>query len=157
MLLLRVAVGLPLFGSILLFLVQPQWLDWATLPLPLWARWLGSWLAILAVPGAWWVFRSLGRNVSETVLTKKDQVLVTTGPYRWVRHPLYSTGGMLCLGTGIAASNWFILLFAALAVGLLSIVVIPLEERALLARFGDAYARYAASTGRMLPRLLRRA
>jgi protein-S-isoprenylcysteine O-methyltransferase Ste14 len=95
--------------------------------------------------------------VSETVLTKTDQVLVTTGPYRWVRHPLYTTGGLLFVGTGLAAGNWVILLFAAVAIGLVFVVVIPVEERALMARFGDAYTQYAAGAGRMLPRLARRA
>jgi protein-S-isoprenylcysteine O-methyltransferase Ste14 len=153
----RLAIALPLFGSILLFLARPRWMDWAALPLPGWARWLGVGFALVAIPSALWVFRSLGRNVSETILTRPDQVLVTTGPYRWVRHPLYATGGMLFLGTGLAAGNWFILLCAAVAVGLIGLVVIPAEERALEARFGDAYARYATGTGRLLPRLARRA
>jgi protein-S-isoprenylcysteine O-methyltransferase Ste14 len=49
---------------------------------------------VLTLPAALWVFSALGRNVSETVLTKGDHELVTAGPYRWIRHPLYTTGGM---------------------------------------------------------------
>ena len=45
-------------------------MTWATLDLPLAARWLGAALGVLAVAAAHWVLRSLGRNVSETVLTK---------------------------------------------------------------------------------------
>ena len=105
------------------------------------------------MPSAWWVFRSLGRNVSETALAKPDQVLVTKGPYRWVRHPLYTTGGILFLGTGLAAGNWFILLIAAVAVSLVTLVIIPLEEQGLVARFGDSYTRYTLGTGRVLPRI----
>ena len=70
---------------------------------------------------------------------------------------MYTTGGMLFVGTGLAAGNWFILLCAAVAVGLVSLVVIPVEERALMVRFGDAYTQYTAGAGRLLPRLAKRA
>lgn len=157
MVLFRTAVALPLYVSILAFLVQPRWMAWSAFGVPDWLRWIGVGLGALAVPSAWWVFRSLGRNVSETVLTKADQALVRTGPYRWVRHPLYTTGGTLLIGVGLMAANWFILLFALLAVGLTFLVVVPLEEEALIARIGDAYREYMGRTGRLLPRLARRA
>lgn len=147
-LLLRAIVALPLFVSVLLFLVQPRWMAWSALGIPDWLRWIGAGLGLLSVPAAWWVFRSLGRNVSETMLTRADQALVTTGPYRWVRHPLYMTGGMLFVGVGLMAANWFILLFAGLAVGLTFLVVVPREEDALVTRFGDAYREYMGRTGR---------
>jgi hypothetical protein len=58
---------------------------------------------------------NLGRNVSETVLTKESHELVTSGPYRWIRHPLYTTGIALFVALGLIAANWFILLCAAAA------------------------------------------
>lgn len=154
--LLRVAIALPLFASVVAFVLHPRWMAWSELNLPLWQRWVGAVLGGLAIPAAWWVFRSLGRNVSETVLTKNDHELVTSGPYRWLRHPLYSTGGMLFIGVGLMAANWFILLFAVLAVVLTRLIAIPLEERALLSKFGDEYRTYMRRTGRMVPRLPRR-
>jgi protein-S-isoprenylcysteine O-methyltransferase Ste14 len=99
------------------------------------------------------VFQSIGTNVSETVLTKANHQLIMTGPYEWVRHPLYATGGMLFIGIGLMAANWFILLFASLAVALIWWVAVPLEERALVAKFGDDYRGYAARTGGLFPRL----
>ncbi len=154
-LLLRAIVGLPLFVSVVMFLIHPRWMGWSALGIPDWLRWIGAGLGLLSVPAAWWVFRSLGRNVSETMLTRADQALVTTGPYRWVRHPLYMTGGMLFVGVGLLAANWFILLFAALAVGLTFLVVVPREEDALVTRFGGAYREYMGRTGRLVPRLAR--
>ena len=74
-----------------------------------WVRWIGVAIGGLAIPSAWWLFSNLGRNVSETVLTKSDHALVTTGPYRWMRHPLYATGGALLVAVGLMAANWFIL------------------------------------------------
>lgn len=150
----RAVVALPLFGAILAYLVNPRWMAWAELPLPTWMRWLGVALGMLSVPTARWVFVSLGRNVSETVLTKSQHDLVTTGPYRWIRHPLYTTGITLILAIGLMAANWFIILFALSALAAIRFVVIPLEEQQLLATFGDEYREYMRSTGRLWPRVL---
>ncbi|MFP3939717.1 MAG: methyltransferase family protein [Thermoanaerobaculia bacterium] len=151
--LLRGAVGLPLYGGLLVYLVRPRWMAWAAFDVPDGLRWAGAALGLAAVPGAWWVLRHLGRNVSETVLTKSDHALVTTGPYRWVRHPLYTTGFLLFLGVGLMAGSWFLLLFTLLAGVAIRFAVVPAEEEALVERFGDAYRRYMAGTGRLLPRL----
>jgi protein-S-isoprenylcysteine O-methyltransferase Ste14 len=150
----RAVVALPLFVAILLYLLNPRWMAWAELALPPWARWVGVLLGLVAVPAAWWVFTSIGRNVSETVLTKRDHALVTTGPYRWIRHPLYTTGAVLLVAIGLMAANWFMLLFALLVLVSLRLAVIPLEERELVSKFGDDYLRYMAKTGRLLPRML---
>jgi len=128
---------------------------WAELPLPIWMRWAGVVVGLLSVPAALWVFTSIGRNVSETVLTKSDHALVTTGPYRWVRHPLYTTGASLLLAIGLMASNWFMLLFAVVVAIAVRWVVIPLEEQELVKKFGEQYRTYMERTGRLLPRMLR--
>ena len=102
---------------------------------------------MLMVPAAWWVFSSIGRNVTETVLTKADHALVTTGPYRWIRHPLYTMGGALFVAVGLMSASWFILGVACLAVALLRVVIVPREEHALIAKFGDEYRAYMNRTG----------
>jgi protein-S-isoprenylcysteine O-methyltransferase Ste14 len=150
----RAFVALPLFVAIITYVVNAPWMVWAELPLPDWARWAGVALGLLTVPAARWVFTSLGRNVSETVLTKSHHALVTTGPYRWIRHPLYTTGIALVLAIGLMAASWFILLFGLVTLASMRFVVIPLEERELLMKFGDAYRAYMQRTGRLLPRVL---
>lgn len=150
---MRLLVALPLFGGVIAYLANPGWMAWASLPWPSWARWLGVALGVLVVPASYWVLNTLGSNVSETVLTKQHQQLVRTGPYRWVRHPLYTTGTALFVGIGLMAANWFILLWAGIAlIGLLA-AVIPREEAELVLRFGDEYRRYQRETGAMLPLL----
>lgn len=151
MMALRAAVAGPLYLSMLVYLVRPRWMAWSAFEAPGWLRWVGAVLALVAAPAAWWVLRHLGRNVSETVLTKADHALVTTGPYRWVRHPLYTTGFMLFLGVGLMAGNWFILLLTALAVTMIRFAVVPPEEEALVERFGEEYREYMRWTGRLLP------
>ncbi len=153
----RAAVGLPLWLGVLVYVVNPSWLDWSTLSLPSWLRWVGAATAILAVPGLFWTLGALGTNVSETVLTKSTQKLVTVGPYRFIRHPLYAMGVSLFLGVGLMSDSWFILALAILALALIWLVVIPLEERELIVRFGDEYRVYMRHTGRLLPRLKGRA
>lgn len=148
----RALVAIPLFAAVIGYLIQPAWMAWAAFSLPVWVQAIGAGLCVLAVPLALWVFRSLGSNVSETVLTKPGHVLVTHGPYRWIRHPLYATGGLLLLGVGLVASNWLILGLAMLALLLIRLVVIPREEAALVARFGALYRDYMATTGALLPR-----
>jgi protein-S-isoprenylcysteine O-methyltransferase Ste14 len=147
----RLLVALPLFGGVAGYLVNPAWMDWASFPLPAWALWIGAALGLLVVPAANWVLTSLGTNVSETVLTKPEHRLVTTGPYRWVRHPLYTVGIALFLSIGLMAANWFILLWALAALSGIRLVVIPREEAQLVARFGDDYRRYRNRTGALLP------
>ena len=147
----RAAGGLLLWGSVFAYLLNPGWMAWSVWPLPVWLRWLGVVLGLLTVPAAWWVFSSIGRNVTETVLTKADHALVTTGPYRWIRHPLYTMGGALFVAVGLMSANWFILGVTCLAVALLRVVVVPREEQALVAKFGDEYRAYMNRTGGLVP------
>lgn len=148
----RLVVALPLFGGALAYLANPSWMAWASLSVPAALRWIGLALGVLTVPAVYWVLTTLGANVSETVLTKHQHQLVTTGPYRWVRHPLYTTGITLFLSLGLMAANWFILLWALVALVGVRLLIIPREEAELLLRFGDDYRRYRDRTGTLLPR-----
>ncbi len=149
----RGLMALTLFGAIVLHVVRPEWMRWASLEVPAGVRWVGVALGLLTVPLVHWVLRTLGPNVSETVLTKERHELVTSGPYRWVRHPLYSTGLALFVALGVMAGSWLVLLASVIAALLLRWLVIPREEQALLARFGDRYREYRQTTGRLLPRM----
>lgn len=150
---LRGLMALAVFGGILAHAVTPEWMAWASFDVPQTLRWLGLGLGVLTVPAVHWVLSVLGVNVTETVLTKERHELVTTGPYRWVRHPLYTTGLMLLLALGLMAGSWFVLLATVLAFVLLRVLVIPREEQALLAKFGDRYHAYTSRTGRLVPRM----
>jgi protein-S-isoprenylcysteine O-methyltransferase Ste14 len=90
--------------------------------------------------------------VSETVLTKEHHELVTHGPYRWIRHPLYANGIALLLAIGLMAANWLILALTLIALVAIGLVVVPAEESALLAKFGAEYRAYMGRTGGLWPR-----
>ena len=149
----RAAGGLGAFGAILLHAIVPQVMGWAALAMPEAVRWIGALLGLVAIPGTYWVFSSIGRNVSETVLTKEQHELVQHGPYRWIRHPLYTLGVLLLLAEGLMLASWLVLLFALVAFVVFRFVVVPIEERQLELRFGDGYRRYRQTTGAMLPRV----
>jgi protein-S-isoprenylcysteine O-methyltransferase Ste14 len=148
---LRSIFGLALWLSSLAYLVNPRWMAWSSLPLPAWARWVGAAIMALCVPLIYWVFSSLGKNVTHTVAIRKEHSLVTHGPYRWVRHPLYTVGFLAFTGLSLLAANYFI--FAMLlATYPILMARTAIEEERLVERFGEQYQRYMQRTGRFLPR-----
>ncbi|MDQ3925593.1 MAG: isoprenylcysteine carboxylmethyltransferase family protein [Actinomycetota bacterium] len=144
--------GLVLLLSVMAYLLNPRWMEWSSLSLPPWLRWSGAGLGAATLPLAYWVFRSLGKNITPTVETRENHELVTSGPYRWVRHPLYSVGTSFFVSLSVVAANWFIGLGSLSALAML-LVRLPKEEAKLIERFGDEYRVYMERTGRFLPRL----
>ena len=152
MLLARLIGGLGLWASALLYLINPAWMSWAQLDLPLWLRGIGAALMIAAVPGIYWTFSSLDRNVTPTVAIRAEHRLVQHGPYRYIRHPLYTFGLLAFIGLTLLSANWFIGLMTILAAAYLMRRT-PLEELRLLEHFGEDYQAYMQQTGRYLPRV----
>ena len=93
-------------------------------------------------------FRTLGRYFTGDVRVASEQPVIEAGPYRWVRHPSYTGGMLLYLGTGLALTNWLsIVLIAGMgAVGYAYRVRV--EERALQSSMGDPYREYMRRTRR---------
>jgi protein-S-isoprenylcysteine O-methyltransferase Ste14 len=151
--LLRLLFAAPLYLSILAYMVNPAWMAWASLALPVWLRGTAAVVGAGTIPLLIWVLKSLGRNVSETFLTKESHALVTHGPYRWVRHPLYSAASLAFFSLGVVAANAFIMGMAVVAITALALIVIPREEANLTRKFGDEYRAYRSRTGMLIPRL----
>src|SRR5574341_687978 len=149
---LRLLFALPLYLAMLAYMINPPWMAWSALPLPAGWRWLGAGLGFAMIPLIYWLFRSLGKNVSETVLTKERHELVTHGPYRWIRHPLYTVASIAIFALGLLAANWFMLLMILLIMLMLPALAAK-EEAQLIEKFGNAYREYMQHTGRFLPRL----
>jgi protein-S-isoprenylcysteine O-methyltransferase Ste14 len=147
---LRLA-GLLFLLGFLAWLIESSWLAWSSVPLPDWPRWLGVGLVATGLLLVAWTFHHLGRNLTDTVVTRRQHSLVTTGPYRWVRHPFYVAAALCFAGVSLAVASWLL----ALAGGLILVLLVlrtDREEELLVERFGDAYRRYAERTGRFLPR-----
>lgn len=145
-------VGLAHMAGLITYLINPSRMAWAALPLPIWLRWTGVAIGVAAGSLLVWTLVNLGRNLTDTVVTRTAHTLVTAGPYRWIRHPFYVAIALSVTANGLAAANWFLLAAGWLTVALL-VVRTRKEEALLLARFGDAYRSYVDRTGRFLPRL----
>jgi protein-S-isoprenylcysteine O-methyltransferase Ste14 len=146
--------ALAMFIGIVAWMIDPRWMAWSSLPLPAWLRWLG--IASLACSGILltWTFHNLGKNLTDTVVTRREHSLVTTGPYRYVRHPFYVTIALAFLGVSLATANWFVALAAAIPLGFLAART-RIEEEKLIERFGDDYRDYMRRVGRFVPRFKR--
>ena len=146
------AAGVVSWLGTMAYLVNPSWMAWSSVALPEWLRWTGVVLFVMAGGLLIWTFRSLGKNLTDTVVTRREHTLVITGPYAFVRHPFYDTGILGIVAIFLITANWFILLMGAVVMVLL-IVRTKTEEHNLLARFGDSYREYMKRTGRFLPRI----
>ena len=146
--------GLILWLSPLVYLINPAWMAWSKLGLPEGVRWLGVVLGVLCTAGIYWLFSSIGSGITPTSATRKEHKLVTSGPYRWVRHPLYTVGTSLFIALGLIADNWFIILLGVLAFIAMASRA-PKEEANLIEKFGDEYREYMKRTGRYFPKLIK--
>jgi protein-S-isoprenylcysteine O-methyltransferase Ste14 len=143
-------VGVGLWFSVFAFMIDPSNMAWASMPLPLSLRWSGVVLGVVGAMAELWTLRSLGPNLTDTVVTRKEHTLITRGPYRWVRHPFYDCMALFTISAALMMANWFVLAMGVLTFALLA-VRSRTEEQKLLERFGEPYRAYRASTGRFLP------
>lgn len=149
----RLAVAGPLYGSLIAYMINPGWMLWSVVNGPEWTRIMGMILLFITVPLTYQVMKTIGSNISETVLIKENHKLITTGVYHWVRHPLYSDGLMLFGGAVLVSGNWFMGLFLAISIIALNAYVIPKEEKHLIKKFGEEYLNYMQRTGKLIPKL----
>jgi protein-S-isoprenylcysteine O-methyltransferase Ste14 len=137
------------------YLGDPASMTWSQLAMPAWLRFFGLPVAGLGIGLLAWAFHSLGRHFSTTLVIKEGHTLVTSGPYHWVRHPMYAALSLTFGGFFLLSANWFVGGTAALVYGAVMVVRTPEEERMLLQQFGDEYRSYTERTGRFLPKASR--
>lgn len=140
------------FTGLVLYVGDPRSMAWSQLSAPTWMRLLGAPISATGVSLLWWVLSTLGRNFSMS-LTTEGHTLVTQGPYRWVRHPMYTAFVLIFGGLFLLTANCFIGASAGFLYGAAMLIRTPREERLLIEAFGDEYRRYMERTGRFLPKL----
>lgn len=146
--LLGLLAGLAFLGYVLV----PARLAFAALGLPAWLRWSGLGLGLTGLALLHASQRALGAHWTLTPRLGARHELVRVGPYRRIRHPIY-TALLLVQGSSLLiASNW------AVGLGCLASTALDLlrkaraEEALLRAHYGAEYERYCRVTGRFLPR-----
>jgi protein-S-isoprenylcysteine O-methyltransferase Ste14 len=139
--------------TLIVFLINPNWMAWSSISLPRWVRWMGVALGATGCALLIWTHRSLGENFFGGTKIREGHQLVTEGPYRRIRHPMYTAFILIGIAWFFLSENWLIagLWMAA------TIVVIATrmnaEERMLLHQFGETYQVYSKQTGRFLPKI----
>ena len=128
------------------------WLDQRFLPPTIIAYWLGLLMLAVGIAFAVWARLYLGRNWSGTVTVKQNHELIRSGPYRLVRHPIYTGLLLAILGTAVAFGEWRGLLAFALLTGSLSLKL-RIEERFMSESFPKEYARYRAEVPALIPHI----
>lgn len=96
-------------------------------------------------------WRTLGEYFTGDVKARPDQPVITTGPYRWVRHPSYTAGMAMFIGIGLALGSWFS--FALLTIATIATYAyrVAVEERVLLDTIGEPYGSYMKERKRFIP------
>lgn len=110
---------------------------------------LGIALSIYHIIMNGWSLMIMGRNYVPGSGVFQKQELITVGPFRWMRHPIYSAHIALWLGTAVGMLNWILLVLWPLYVALMYFVPVKEEEKLLKEKFGKQYESYSESTGKL--------
>ena len=141
--------------STLIYIFLPDWMAWSRLSLPIWLRWVGVGVALTGFGLLQWAQVTLGKNWSDAPTLFAGQAMIASGPYQWVRHPIYSSFLLILGSLLLISSNWCV---GGLWLAMTALVVasrIRTEEALMVGGFGQRYQSYMRSTGRLFPRLVR--
>jgi protein-S-isoprenylcysteine O-methyltransferase Ste14 len=153
------ATRLPFLAQMLVtavLLAPLQWRGWWQMPL-IGGGWTRFWWAIALIAAGLafsvWARHSLAGNWSGSVVVKEGHELVQSGPYRWIRHPIYTGLILMIIGTGLASGRMHgLLAFPIASIGLW--LKSRVEERWMEAQFGERYAAYRARSWALIPLVL---
>jgi len=147
----RAIRSISLVASLVLYAINPSWLVVLSVPFPDWMRWMGVALRVVSLAIHAWSRATLGKEWSSPLQMRDQHHLVTTGPYAWIRHPIYLALMSFMTSIALVTANW--LFIALLVFSIVDLTLrIPKEEQMMIARFGDEYKAYMKRTGRLLPK-----
>jgi protein-S-isoprenylcysteine O-methyltransferase Ste14 len=127
-------------------------LDAAHVDLPDALRWLGAPFGIAGVALLAATHRALGRNWSGVLEIAEKHALIVSGPYRRVRHPMYTAFFCIAIANALLCANLIVAIVGLAAVAMMYVARVTDEEAMLIEQFGDEYRRYMQRTGRLVPK-----
>lgn len=149
---LRGVVSLPFIFILVVFMFDPRFLYFARVDMPDWLQWLGFTLGATSIFLTIWVHANLGVNFSSILHVREKHTLSTSGPYKWVRHPMYTVLFMHFLGILFLTEN---LLIGGAIISVFIFVIskrLKNEEKLMLDTFGEEYRQYMSQTGLFFPK-----
>ena len=135
------------------FYLLTSWINTFRLPFPAGIRWLGAGLIFAGDLLFIWSHKALGSNWSPILEIRKGHTLVTDGPYRFIRHPMYAAIFLIGIGVSLLSANWIVALSYMMPTASLYLVRVSDEEEMMIGQFGDEYREYMRRTGRLTPKL----
>ena len=132
--------------------VLTNYLEFFSLQLNNLLRFLGIIIILFGTYLFWWTHQTLGKNFSAILEIKKSHKLIKSGPYKRIRHPMYTSLYIIILGFFLLSSNIFIGLFPFIGFSILYITRIKKEETMMIKTFGDEYKEYMKTTGKLFPK-----
>lgn len=118
---------------------------------PDWIRWVGLVMLFLGNALLWSAHYHLGRSFSSFIAFKEQQEFIETGPYRYIRHPIYTAYVFSYLGGGLLASNLILTFVPPICFVVMVALRIHEEETMLITEFGESYVSYMKRTDRFFP------
>jgi protein-S-isoprenylcysteine O-methyltransferase Ste14 len=152
---LLLAMAVAWIAAVVIFVACPALVAPLAVPIPVVIRWCAVPVAVAGLALIRWADHYLGENLSVSLRIREHHTLVTGGPYRWVRHPIYTA--MLLYVAALAVVTANIVLAVAFLLPTVLIVLLRLgrEEQMMIDQFGQEYQTYMKSTGRLLPKWCR--
>ena len=135
------------------YIIYPRFLEWFAVPLWSWIRWMAIVPTVLGIGIELSTQVYLGRNYSTLLNISEEQTLVTTGPYRYVRHPMYTALVTVGIGLTLLSANLY---FGLPFIALIVVVVFRIrkEEEVMNETFGEEYIEYKKRTKRFIPYII---
>lgn len=141
-------VGMMIVPMIYVF---TPWLDAFSMGLSDWARWIGIVGYGFGLILFWQVHKTLGRNWSPVLELRREHELITQGPYKHIRHPMYTYMWIGVVCCWLIPSNWIVGIVAAITWSTLYFIRLPGEEKMMIEEFGQEYKDYMNRTKKVIP------
>lgn len=147
---LGVIVGIGLMLMPMMYIFTP-WLDSFDMGLPDPVRWIGITGFGFGLILFWRVHKTLGKNWSPILEIRRNHKLITDGPYKYVRHPMYTQIWIWVICQWLVLSNWIVGIVGVLTWTILYVIRISEEEKMMIEEFGQEYKDYIKITRRIIP------
>lgn len=143
-------VGITVIPVSLVWLATP-WIDFAQMPWPIWTTVAGMATGVMALALFVWTHRALRANWSPVLQIRSGHELVTSGPYRWLAHPMYSAMTLGVVSNVCLTANYVLAVLQVAGLAILLVVRLRDEEKMMEYQFGGAYRQFLETRWRLVP------